>query len=112
MTKYMFLYSAPPSKQEWRPSPEEMQETFAHWKAWKDKFKNQVLDLGDGLKPGGTRLVGDQRIDGPLPEAKEIVNGYSIVQAATIDEALQVAKECPIKLMPGAIIEIRELMGY
>ena len=47
-----------------------------------------------------------------LKEAKEIVNGYSIVQTATMDEAVRVARECPISLMPGAIIEIREMKGY
>jgi len=112
MTKYLFLYAAPPSPEPWQPSPQEMQQVFVQWKAWKEKFSAQVLDVGDGLKPGGTRLRGEERTDGPLPEAKEIVNGYSIVQAKSIDEAVKVARECPINLMPGAIIDIRELAGY
>lgn len=112
MTKYLFLYWAAPLKEPWQPSPEEMQQVFGRWNAWKEKFKGQVLDKGDGLKPGGTRWKSGEVTDGPLPEAKEIVNGFSIVQAASIEEALKVARECPISLMPGASIEIREMMGY
>ena len=112
MTKYMLLYSAPPSTEPWQPSPEEMQQVFARWNAWKEKFKGQVIDKGDGLKPGGTRVKDGQVIDGPLPEAKEIVNGFSIVQADSLLEAVKVARECPISLMPGAVIDIREMRGY
>jgi hypothetical protein len=56
MTKYMFLYAAPYSTTPWQPSPEEMQQVFARWDAWKQKFKDQVVDVGDGLKPGVRRL--------------------------------------------------------
>jgi len=114
MTKYLFLYWGSPAVQAgWQPSPEEMQQVFAQWQTWKDKFKKQVADVGDGLKPGGKVLKdGGQLTDGPLPEAKEIVTGYSIIQAESIDEAVNVARECPIFAMPGARTEIRELMGY
>lgn len=26
---------------------------FTQWNAWKAKFDKEILDLGDGLKPGG-----------------------------------------------------------
>ena len=114
MTKYMLLYWGSPTAQtEWKPSPEEMQQVFAQWQAWKDKFKAQVVDIGDGLQPRGKLLKQDgQLMDGPLPEAKEIVTGYSIIQAKSMEEAVKVAGECPIFAMPGATTEIRELMGY
>ena len=85
---------------------------FAQWQAWKEKFKNQVVEMGDGLKPGGRTLRGKEVLDGPFPEAKEIIGGFSIVQAANYDAAVEVAKECPIMFMPGASIEIREMMGF
>src|SRR5262245_3943528 len=112
MTKYMFLYWQPASNAPWNPSPEEMQQVFAKWSAWKQKFSTQVVDLGDGLKPGATFLRGGERTDGPFPEAKEIVNGFSIVQATSIDEAIKVARDCPINMVPGSHIEIREMKGY
>ena len=114
MTKYLFLYWGPSQvNQDYQPSPEEFQEMFAQWRAWKEKFKEQVADLGDGLKHNGKFLTKAGEVtDGPLPEAKEIVTGYSIIQAKSMDEAVKVARACPIFMMPGATTEIRELMGY
>jgi hypothetical protein len=114
MAKYLFLYSAPPSvtHEQWQPSPQEMQATFAQWKAWKEKFKAQVVDVGDGLKPAAARLKNGEVTDGPFPEAKEIVNGYSVIEAKSLQEAIAVARECPITLMPNSSTAIHEMMGY
>jgi hypothetical protein len=51
--------------------------------------------------------------DGPYIESKEIVGGYSIVQADDYEGAMAVAKECPI-LEPGGggSVEIRQLAEY
>jgi len=112
MTKYLLLYWMPNARQEYQPSPEEMQQMFAAWDAWKTKFKDRVVDLGDGLKPGGKLLKSGEVTDGPFAEAKEIVGGYSLVVAENYAQALEVARECPINHMPGTAIEIREMMGY
>jgi hypothetical protein len=113
MKKYMFLYWGPASAEPWQPSPEESQKVFSQWQAWKEKFKAHVADMGDGLKSdGGKVLKNGQLTDGPLVEAKEIVTGYSVIQASSLDEAVKVARECPIFLMPGASTEIREMMSY
>jgi hypothetical protein len=111
MTKYLLLYRNPPGPDR-QPSPEEMQQMFAQWNAWKATWKANVVDVGDGLKHGGKLLKEGKVTDGPLTEAKEIIGGFSIVQAETIQQALDVARECPIVFMPGATIEIREMMGF
>ena len=49
--------------------------------------------------------------DGPFVEAKEIVGGYMIVAAESYEQAIEVAKEMPGMVMPGARIEIREMAG-
>jgi hypothetical protein len=110
--KYLFIYHSPTTTEEHVPSPEEMQQMLAQWDAWKAKFQKQILDLGDGLKPGGKILNNGVVTDGPFPESKDVVAGYSIVQAVSYEEALRVARECPMTFMPGAKIEIRELAGY
>ncbi len=112
MTKYLFIYRNPPSPDAPQPSPEEMQQMLAQWAAWKEKFKESVVDMGDGLKHGGKLLADGKVTDGPFTEAKEIIGGFSIIQAASYDAAVEVAQECPIVFMPQATIEIREMMGY
>jgi len=112
MQKYLFLYRTPTSNSPSAPpSPEEMQAMMATWAAWKDQFKDQVTELGDGLKPGGRLLHAGVLTDGAFIESKEVIGGYSIITAGSYDEAVTVAKACPINHMPGARIEIRELAG-
>lgn len=107
--KYLFLYRS--SSEPRQPSPAQMQEMFATWNAWKDKFKANILDMGDKLKPSGRVVTASGVSDGPFVEAKEIVGGYMIVTAESYDGALAVAKEMPGMTMPGMRIEIREMAG-
>jgi len=111
MTKYLFIYRNPPAPDR-QPSPEELQQMFAQWEAWKTKFKDHVVDVGDGLKHGGKTLTAAGVTDGPFAEAKELVGGFSIVQAASYEQALEVARECPITFIPDYSIEVREMMGF
>lgn len=113
MTKYLFVYRNPVTDAPREaPSPEQMQQMMSQWSNWKEKFKAQVLDVGDGLQPQGRVLKDGKVTDGPFTEAKEILAGYSIVSADSFDSALEVARECPFNHMPGARIEIRPIMEY
>ena len=71
-----------------------------------------MLDAGDGLKREG-RVVNGKKVvsDGPFIEMKEIVGGFSIVQADTLDAAAELAKGCPI-FVRGGTVEVRPLQGF
>lgn len=111
--KYLFIYRNPaePAMQQ-EPSPAEMQQLYAQWTAWKDKFKDEIVDLGDGLKPGGKLVRAGATTDGPLVESKEVLGGYSIVQAHSLARAVEISKSCPVLGMPGTSVEVREMAGY
>jgi hypothetical protein len=111
-TKFLYLYRSPANARSKPPSPEEIQAMFAAWTTWKNKFNQEIIDVGDGLKGGGAVYKAGVVTDGPFIEAKEIMGGYSIVQAASLARAVEIAKECPMNGIPGASIEIRELAGY
>jgi hypothetical protein len=109
--KYLFLHrsqAAPnrPSTDQ-KPSPEQMQAMMARWNAWKDKFKDHIVEWGDKLLPGGKVVSGSTVSDGPFVEAKDIIGGFMIVTAASLEEAVVMAQEMPAG--PGASIEVREL---
>jgi len=112
MTKYLFLYRNPPSGPQKQPSPEEMQQMMKQWTDWKEKYKAHVVDMGDGLKPDGRTVTASGVTDGPFAESKELIGGFSIVEAKDYEQALEVAKACPITFVPDYSIEIREMMGY
>lgn len=109
--KFLLVYRTPLAAEQQAPSPAEMEAVLAEWGKWKAAFP-QILDMGDGLLPTGKRIKAGLVSDGPSVESKEIVSGYSIVGATSYDEALTVAKACPVLFAPGASIEVRELAGY
>ena len=115
--KYLCIHRSAPGKhqqqqQQLQPSPAQMQEMYAAFNVWKEKFKANILDMGGKLRPGGKVLAASGVTDGPFVEAKEIVGGFMIVAAESYDRALEVVRECPgILMMPGSSVEIRELAG-
>ncbi|MEY4544710.1 MAG: hypothetical protein RL685_905 [Pseudomonadota bacterium] len=108
--KYLLIQRSAPGKRE-APSPAQMQEMYAAFSAWKEKFAANILDMGGKLKPGGKLLTASGATDGPFMEAKEIVGGYMVVTAESYEQALEVARECPGVLMPGSSVEVREIAG-
>ena len=110
--KYLFIQRSPPGRQQQQPpSPAQMQEMYAVFNAWKEKFKENILDMGGKLKPGGKIVSASGVTDGPFVEVKEIIGGFMIVAAESYERALEVAKEGPGLMMPGSSIEIREISG-
>src|SRR6478609_9337292 len=105
--KYLFLHRSAPSQDQkpsqQQPSPAEMQEMYAAFNAWKEKFKANIVDMGDKLKPGGKVVTASGVTDGAFVEAKEIVGRYMIVTAESWEGAIEVAQGMPM-LMPGARI--------
>lgn len=110
MQKYLVVLRSQPGQPGSRqpPSPAQMQEMYAVFSAWKEKFKANIVDMGGKLKPGGKLLTTSGVTDGPFVEAKEIVGGFMIIAAENYEQALEVAKESP-GFMPGATLEIREI---
>jgi len=112
--KYLFLYRSPQSPQgsstgAEAPSPAKMQEMFAAFTSWKERFKDRIVDMGAKLKPGGKVLSASGVVDGPLVETKEVIGGYMIVTAGSYDGAVEVAHGMLGMMSPGARIEIREM---
>jgi hypothetical protein len=46
-------------------------------------------------------------IDGPFAEAKEVLGGFFVIEAANYDEAVEAAKTCPH--MEFGTIEVRQI---
>jgi hypothetical protein len=109
--KYLVLFRNQPSVGQAAPSPEQMQQMFAAYKTWMEKFKDDILDLGDKLKSDGRVVSASGVADGPFVEAKEVVGGYMIVAAETYEGAVEIVRACPAVDAPGARLEIRELAG-
>ena len=110
MADYLYLFRGG-NETRGKSSPEAMQEHMMKWKIWMDKLAAQgKLMSGLPLQDEGKVISGSakQLLDGPYMEGKEMVGGYLIVSADTLDEAAEMSKECPIFEHEGSV-EIREL---
>ena len=110
MKDFLFLfrtdYKAMP-----KASPEEMQAVTKRWMDWIGGIaaQNKLTDRGNRLVPSGKVLKpGNVITDGPYTEIKESLAGYSIVKAASLEEATELAKGCP-GLQLGGTVEVREI---
>jgi hypothetical protein len=82
---------------------------YAKFNAWREKFQKNLTDLGGRL--GSGRVVTAQPPpDGPFVEVKELVGGYMIVSADSLEEAIAVARECPGLVQPGSGVEVIEIL--
>lgn len=91
-----------------QPSPAQMEEMYAKFNSWKEKFKDNITDMGGKLGDGKV-VSSEATIDGPFAEAKEIAGGYMIVTADNIEDAVEVARQSPGVAMPGSSVEVREI---
>jgi hypothetical protein len=112
MAKYLFVYRGAGDAYP-KMTPEEQQQHMQKWIDWigEGYQKGWMVDAGDALTPEG-RVVNAKKAvtDGPFVESKEIVGGFSIVQADNIDRAAELAKGCP-GLLAGGRVEVRTLAG-
>jgi hypothetical protein len=106
--KYLIFLRSLPGKQE-APPPAQMQEMYAAFNTWKERFKDNIVDMGGKLKTGGKILTESGVTDGPFAEAKEVIGGYMVVAAESSDQAVEIARECPGVVRPGSSVEIREI---
>lgn len=87
-------------------SPEQMQE-IADWLE-NVAARNKLADKGNRLSVNEARTLktGNVLTDGPFTEIKEFISGYTTVKAATMEEAVELAKTAPILRMGGSV-EVR-----
>ena len=104
MTKYVFVFHAPvPPADATPPDPEQVDAVMGAWNAWAGKVGDRMVDFGTPLAYG-VRITPD----GTTPSSREVA-GYSIIEADSLDAAVDLAKVHPHLSMPGGCeIEVHE----
>ncbi|MGB8770880.1 MAG: YciI family protein [Candidatus Korobacteraceae bacterium] len=109
--RFMMLLPAPVDALEQGPPAKEL--VTAMRKYNEDMTKAGVLLAAEGLHPTSkgkrVRVSGGEPVitDGPFAEAKEVVAGFWMIQAKSLEEAVEWAKRCP--LPERGLIEIRQV---
>ncbi len=107
MKKFIVIYHASAGAMEKMKdaTPEDMKKGMVPWMEWAKK-------CGSGLVDMGTPLVNSQKVtrEGTSPSNKGVV-GYSVLQAGSIEKAVEMLKEHPhLEWTDGCEIEVHESM--
>ena len=92
-------------------SPEEVQNHLEHWQQWMSGLLQQEkLIGGQPLQKEGKTLFdhGKKIIDRPLTEGEELVGGYLLIKADSLEQASNISTRCP-SFKYGCSIEVREI---
>lgn len=102
MAKYLFIYHGGSHPE----TDEEIAEVMDAWGNWFGSMGSAVVDGGNPVGKSSTvNADGTVTNDGgPNP-----AGGYSLIEAADLDDAIGKAKKCPI-LAAGGSIELAEVI--
>ena len=111
MNEYVLLYrNSTEARRETMGTPEQAQQTMQKWRAWFKQMtdKGHLKNLGQPLEDGGKVVSGTRKTitDGPFTEMKDVIGGYSLIEAKDLEQAAQIASGCPI-LEVGGSVEVR-----
>lgn len=109
MAEFLYLYRGGQRGS----SPEEGQQIMQKWMNWFKELgaTGNLKDGGQPLEDGG-KVVNSRNgavTDGPYAETKDLVGGYTLIEADTLARAAELAKGCPI-LERGGVVEVRPIM--
>jgi hypothetical protein len=86
-------------------TPEQMAAGMALWQAWRQKSGSAIADLGAPLDKSTTVTKASSA------PRKTTITGYSILQAASMEEAVNLMKDHPHFHMPGSSAQILECVN-
>lgn len=109
MKDFLLIFRMDTTAQE--ATAEQMQEMTMRWMTWIGDIAeagklvdrgNRLEDTGRTVKPGGIVT------NGPYTDIKESIGGYAMIRATSYDDAVEIAKGCPI-FFRGGNVEVREV---
>lgn len=108
MSEFLYLYRG---GQRGR-TPEQSQQIMQKWLAWMKDLtaSGNLKDPGQPLEAEGKVVNGKGTVtDGPFAEAKDLVGGFTLIEADSLTQAAKLAGGCPI-LEVGGAVEVRPVM--
>ncbi len=117
MADYLLVYQG--GDPNWRDdrTPEEMQCVMQEWGAWFKELEasGHLRNPGAPLHPEGAALSRDGNgfhTDTTMAEVKELIGGYSVIAADSLEHATRLAEGCPfLNAHTAGVVLVRPVMG-
>jgi hypothetical protein len=113
--QYMLLFNEPAGHFAMRDDPAHAEEYWGAWNAYVGALAaSGAVVNGDGLHPPSTATTvrvrdGKRDVqDGPLPDTKESIGGYFVIEVPDLDAALEWAARAPSAAY--ASVEVRPVL--
>jgi hypothetical protein len=109
MNDFLLILRRDYKTSEIQPSPEQLQKMMKEWQNWMGSIaaQNKLVSSGNRLSNEGKVVKpGAVVTNGPYVEIKELIGGYIMISADSLEEAAEISKGCPI-LMVGGSVEVR-----
>ena len=101
MATFLLLFSGGGMPQ----SEAETKKVMDAWTAWMGKHKDAITDPGNPFTPVAKTITKEGKVtDGPVGEP---ASGYTVIKADSLDNAIEIAKGCPV-FLGGAKISLYE----
>jgi hypothetical protein len=109
--RFLYLFRNDPEAQK-SLSPGQMEQRLKKTLEWIESLRRKGhLEGGERLESAGKviRSASQAVSDGPYVETKDIIGGYLLIAARDLDQAVELARDCPIPDTGGSV-EIRPLI--
>ena len=112
MNEYVLFFRIDIHTEEIQPSAEQMEEYMIQWQHWLENIESQgkLSEGGNHLSKEG-RVVNSNKevMNEPYTHNKLSIPGYILILANDFDDAVEIAKACPILNGEGNSVEIRQV---
>ncbi|HEV2528023.1 MAG TPA: YciI family protein [Thermomicrobiales bacterium] len=94
-------------------SPDDMQRIMERYMTWDNELRSHGIEVSSEQldETSSVQLTSADHdspvIDGPYTETRESIGGLYIISAADRDEAIQIARDCPVFLHGGTVEIVR-----
>ncbi len=112
MKEFLLIFRREDSNYAEQMSPEQIQAILKPWNDWIGGIaaQNKLVTAGNRLESDGKVVKPNNLItNGPFVEIKEVLGGYTIIRANSLEEATELSKGCPI-LQVGGSVEVRAII--
>jgi hypothetical protein len=115
MARFMFIFRGGGYANPGLLSPSELGQHLARWNAWTSRLLASGRNASGhplAYPAAGKTVRGREQVvtDGPYAEAKDLVSGTFLLDAASLEEATELAQDCPIFEHDGSV-EVRPVLG-